>query len=54
MLTNADDYAAFLVDVFCKGAAMDIEQRGEMLREANPDGGGQVTYEEFVKVMTAE
>ena len=31
-----------------------VRQAFEAIREANPDGGGQITYEEFVKVMTAE
>ncbi|MAW79399.1 MAG: hypothetical protein CMI63_04125 [Parvularcula sp.] len=44
VLTNADDYAAFLVDVFCKGAAMDIEQRGEMLRPQSPTDDPQIVW----------
>lgn len=34
--TNADDYAAFLVNVFCNGAGMSAETRSEMLRPQSP------------------
>lgn len=42
--TTAGDYAGFLVHVFCGGAGMDIEQRGEMLRPQSPTDDPQIAW----------
>ncbi|WP_428409275.1 serine hydrolase domain-containing protein [Hyphococcus sp.] len=54
VLTNADDYAAFLVEVHCNGAGMSEEARAEMLRPQSPTDNERISWALGWGVQTGE